>query len=43
MVSFLDAIDIPNLGSVSTNLGKLSVDVANGCLGLGGTSPIDFL
>jgi hypothetical protein len=34
--------NISNLGSVSTNLGKLSVDDANDFLGLRGTSPTSF-
>jgi hypothetical protein len=39
MVSSLDDANIPDLGSVSTNLGELSTDDANDFLGLGVTSP----
>jgi hypothetical protein len=35
MVSSPDDANIPNLGFVSTNLGKLSADDANDFLGLG--------
>jgi hypothetical protein len=42
MVSFPDDANIPDLGSLSTNLGKLSTNDANDFLGLGGTSPTDF-
>jgi hypothetical protein len=35
VVSFSDDADIPGLGSISPNLGKLSVDDANESLGLG--------
>jgi hypothetical protein len=40
MVFSPDDAKLPNLGSISTNLGKLSTDDVNGFLGLGGgTSP----
>jgi hypothetical protein len=42
MVSSPDDANIPDLGSVSTNLGELSTDDANDFLGLGGTSPTGF-
>jgi hypothetical protein len=39
MVFSPDDAKLPDLGSISTNLGKLSTDDANGFLGLGGTPP----
>jgi hypothetical protein len=42
MLSSPSDANIPDFGSVSTGLGKLSADDANDCLGLGGTSPTDF-
>jgi hypothetical protein len=42
MVLSPDDANIPDLGSVSINLGKLSADDANDFLGLWGTSPIGF-
>jgi hypothetical protein len=43
MVPSPDDANIPNLGSISPNLGELSADDANDFLGLGGTSPTSFL
>jgi hypothetical protein len=42
MVFSPDDANIPDLGSVSTNLGKLYADDANDFLGLEGTSPTGF-
>jgi hypothetical protein len=39
MVFSPDDAKLPDLGPISTNLGKLSTDDANGFLGLGGTPP----
>jgi hypothetical protein len=39
MVSSTDDDNIHDLGSISPNLGKLSIDDDNDFLGLGGTSP----
>jgi hypothetical protein len=42
MVSSPDDANIPDLGSISQNLGKLSADDVNDFLGLGGNSPTIF-
>jgi hypothetical protein len=43
MVSSPDDANIPDLGSVSSNLGELSAGDANESLELWGTSPTGFL
>jgi hypothetical protein len=42
MVSSPDDANIPDMGSVSPNLGELSAGDADDSLGLGGTSPTGF-
>jgi hypothetical protein len=42
MVSSPSNADIPNLGSISPDQGKLSADDANDSLGQGGTLPTGF-
>jgi hypothetical protein len=42
MVSSPDDANISDLGSMSANLGKLSIDDADDSLGMGDTSPTGF-